>query len=245
MTATPKAGAKRGPWYAGVLAWVLSGTITAVAIVVFQMAGMPRGFKPSRYENRQDLAWWEARPRGAHVMEIQNDPRPREESTPLLGPDEDPNFPLRLRLPKSRIPEPAPRLLERMGKRWKGRIERFGWPVALDDHDLGASGFLEGLGGGRRSPGRRPPGEHRDALCVLPTSVEWWPLLASIAVLGAPLGGGLLTLTALRAWQRARRGRCPRCGYDLAGLPCDAPCPECGKGEAPGRGAAQASSPVA
>ena len=35
-----------------------------------------------------------------------------------------------------------------------------------------------------------------------------------------------LSLVPLRQRLRARRGRCPKCNYDLAGL--DGPCPECG-----------------
>jgi hypothetical protein len=34
---------------------------------------------------------------------------------------------------------------------------------------------------------------------------------------------------ALRKWRRIRRGPCPKCGYDLRGLPADTvACPECG-----------------
>ncbi|MFG0284780.1 MAG: hypothetical protein ACF8R7_10205, partial [Phycisphaerales bacterium JB039] len=35
-----------------------------------------------------------------------------------------------------------------------------------------------------------------------------------------------LTFLPLRRRLRARRGRCPKCNYDLAGLA--GPCPECG-----------------
>ena len=33
----------------------------------------------------------------------------------------------------------------------------------------------------------------------------------------------------LIATRRARRGHCPKCNYDLSGLPLGTPCPECGK----------------
>jgi ribosomal protein L34E len=47
----------------------------------------------------------------------------------------------------------------------------------------------------------------------------------------------VLALPAAFLWYRHRRraigpGRCPRCGYDLAGLAEGAGCPECGGGAA-------------
>ncbi|MGE3109135.1 MAG: hypothetical protein AB7G11_15030 [Phycisphaerales bacterium] len=58
-----------------------------------------------------------------------------------------------------------------------------------------------------------------------PTTV-WVPLWAAAAL---PLG------VSVRAWSgvirrgcRRKRSLCPRCGYDLAGLPGPVPCPECG-----------------
>jgi hypothetical protein len=36
-----------------------------------------------------------------------------------------------------------------------------------------------------------------------------------------------------RAARTERAGHCPRCGYDRAGLPADAACPECGVAHAP------------
>ena len=43
----------------------------------------------------------------------------------------------------------------------------------------------------------------------------------------------LLSGAFIRAALRRRRGLCPRCGYDRAGLAEGAACPECGAGEMP------------
>lgn len=58
-----------------------------------------------------------------------------------------------------------------------------------------------------------------DDTCVFPL----WLLIV-------PLGAGAF-FAALRS--RAEAGRCPRCGYDLAGLSGALPCPECGSRHAP------------
>lgn len=62
-----------------------------------------------------------------------------------------------------------------------------------------------------------------------------WPGFAVNTLLGALLWwvpiAGLQTFVSFR---RRRRGRCSRCGYDRAGIPPQAPCPECGtNGPAP------------
>lgn len=50
-----------------------------------------------------------------------------------------------------------------------------------------------------------------------------WPLALAMFVGGAPL-----LLSGRRAQRRAQQGRCPSCGYNLAGLTLDSSCPECG-----------------
>src|SRR5262249_20025072 len=58
-----------------------------------------------------------------------------------------------------------------------------------------------------------------------------WSVLVPIWMLALPS-----LLTSATAWRldtlarrRARVGLCPKCGYNLAGLPPTSPCPECGQ----------------
>lgn len=62
---------------------------------------------------------------------------------------------------------------------------------------------------------------------VLPYGPMWSGLLANVAVWSAGWCVLLFGLSTMRSLVRRRRGRCPRCGYDLAHSPSDA-CPECG-----------------
>ena len=77
----------------------------------------------------------------------------------------------------------------------------------------------------------------------------WQPTDLRVPLPYRPLWRGVLTNSALyalawsvlimlvlvpKAWRRARRHRtgcCVSCGYSLAGLAANAPCPECGKGK--------------
>jgi hypothetical protein len=69
--------------------------------------------------------------------------------------------------------------------------------------------------------------------------IRWLPFLYREKLstwLGGPLWiPALIALgCAARPWHtRARRGHCPRCGYNFKGLPRGAPCPECGPAGAP------------
>jgi hypothetical protein len=56
-----------------------------------------------------------------------------------------------------------------------------------------------------------------------------WPGFAANTLLYAALAWvPLRGVGTLRRWRRSRRGRCPACGYDLAGLAAGTACPECG-----------------
>jgi hypothetical protein len=59
------------------------------------------------------------------------------------------------------------------------------------------------------------------------------PLWPGMALDTAFYGGGLLALSYMipraRRWARVRKGLCPWCRYNRAGLAADAKCPECGR----------------
>jgi len=74
-------------------------------------------------------------------------------------------------------------------------------------------------------------------------AAAWWLAPSAswflIGITAGPIGGFLIGLWLRcayinpRVWQRfrgilAEHGRCPQCGYDLAGISAAIPCPECG-----------------
>jgi hypothetical protein len=64
--------------------------------------------------------------------------------------------------------------------------------------------------------GRTGPGPRLHQLII--EARLFWPAAVLVA-----LGSGLMLIRT-----RARKGTCAQCGYSLAGLASDAPCPECG-----------------
>lgn len=61
---------------------------------------------------------------------------------------------------------------------------------------------------------------------LLPLYPLWPGLIADAAIFGLAWGAALTGVSALRRSRRRRGGRCPECGYDLAGA--KSVCPECG-----------------
>lgn len=67
---------------------------------------------------------------------------------------------------------------------------------------------------------------------ALPTKPLWLGLAANTIILGGVPLMVYLSIVWLRERRRSKRGRCERCGYDLAGL---VDCPECGTPQASAR----------
>jgi hypothetical protein len=56
-----------------------------------------------------------------------------------------------------------------------------------------------------------------------------WPGFAiNTALYALPCLALILSLAAARKSLRRKRGHCPECNYDRAGLAAESPCPECG-----------------
>ncbi len=62
-----------------------------------------------------------------------------------------------------------------------------------------------------------------------PRIVLWRGLILDVLFYSVLIGAWPFSRGVARPWFRRRRGRCEKCGYALAGLAADAPCPECGK----------------
>jgi hypothetical protein len=64
---------------------------------------------------------------------------------------------------------------------------------------------------------------------AMPIGVRPWPFVVNSLFFAAIPCVGWLSVVGLRRVRRGRAGRCVGCGYDMAGLPKDNPCPECGR----------------
>jgi hypothetical protein len=113
------------------------------------------------------------------------------------------------------------------------REEAYGWPwpclslARVLYHQASEFEIVDGIPLSSR-PDRSwdgPDGPKR--VLAIPTKPYWPGLLGSWLVWTAALVALRLNYVVPRRMLRRRRGRCPRCGYDLQG-DFDAGCPECG-----------------
>jgi hypothetical protein len=65
---------------------------------------------------------------------------------------------------------------------------------------------------------------------VVPGRAHWPGLCADSIFFGGAWWVVITAVSGSRQSLRRIRGRCPRCAYDLRGLPANSPCPECGAG---------------
>ena len=94
-------------------------------------------------------------------------------------------------------------------------------PGVFTPTDSWTSSWYRGLDG---SPIRWDFTMHRGSTGgVVVMAIPFW----SVALGGITLGVGVFGYPTLRRTRRRRRGRCLKCGYDLAGT-VDEVCPECG-----------------
>jgi len=115
------------------------------------------------------------------------------------------------------------------GRSW-GVEDARGWPMPSLWCDIGpgpVTGQLLARGGIPVSPPNVAVADYR----ALPCRPHWLGLGIDSALYALPWAAALAVLRwhPLRTWRRRRRGHCPACGYDLAGLPA---CPECGRARA-------------
>lgn len=121
------------------------------------------------------------------------------------------------------------------GSRRTFRTTAWGWPLpALTELQrerlqYDSAGNFKGATYDYQFSLKGPAGVRYLGRLRLPFRPAWGGFLTDSAVY-ATLWGLLLSFPAvLRRIIRRRRGLCPRCAYDLTGLPPGSPCPECGR----------------
>jgi hypothetical protein len=103
-----------------------------------------------------------------------------------------------------------------------------GWPLpAMVYHrffpDVKPKTLLDRIRQGLESPFGAGQSWHKQYVPLMPI---WLGFAVNTILYALPFAGLAVLGLCWRAWARRRRGRCVRCGYEVAGLA--PPCPECG-----------------